>query len=112
MKVYDNTTSTCVTVTKSFTASGSLTLELKVYPTATTGYLEIFLQSGSTIGPRFYLRNTGQMAYYVGTTWYDVGAYNSSQWNTIKLVVNCGSDTFDIYLDGSLKKTGQPSIRH
>lgn len=75
---------------------------------AKSKYCKLELYKGSTRQAAFGFVD-GSMRYYLGKAWFSIGvAYVPGQWYDIVLDVKLNAGSYDIYIDGLLKKSSVP----
>lgn len=115
LKLYDNTTSNYTSAEKTFTAqSGIVTVQLK-FNIGTIGQWDrIKLNSGTSttavdIANIDNFNNSvdyNALGYMVGTSRYKISNISAGTWTTLTIVANTDMDTFDVYVNGELKRAG------
>ncbi|MGG1516662.1 right-handed parallel beta-helix repeat-containing protein [Paenibacillus oryzisoli] len=96
------------TAEKSFTAvSGVITLEAKVRAEQTAGWKMVpyVRDSAGNIAVSIVFEN-GSIKTYDGTTLLSLQPFTAGIWYNVKAVMNTSTDTFDLYVNGSLLKKG------
>jgi hypothetical protein len=111
MKFYDNNTAGFSQAQKAFTAqTGQITAEWKFMEESAAGkWPKFFFYSGGTVAIEMYVNPSFNLVYRDNTaTDITVQGTVANTWYTVKIIAKPGTDTFDIYVNGTLKVTGAP----
>lgn len=89
------------------TQTGRLVLECTMKPTAISGlntYFMLYIDDDTVErnGVNIYFRDGGYIAYYDGS-YQNIQSYSANTWYKIKMIIDIPSNTYDIYIDNTLK---------
>jgi beta-galactosidase len=107
MKFYDNNAVSAYTrASKTFIAqTGQVTAEWKLMM-ASGNYPRFFLCSGATVAVEMYVVGTNLIYKNSAGTNITIQGITTNTWYTVKVIANPGTDTYDIYVNGTKKITG------
>ncbi|WNR42824.1 right-handed parallel beta-helix repeat-containing protein [Paenibacillus roseipurpureus] len=108
LKINKSGTANTASATKSFTpASGVVTMVAEVMAEQTTGWKSApyIMDSTGTTAVSVIL-DSGYIKTYDGATLLSLQSFTPNTWYTIKVVMNTNTDTFDLYVNGALLKSG------
>jgi hypothetical protein len=69
-------------------------------------YFDVLIHDGFGHGANIYFMSNGMIAYYENYEWHGLCSFSIGTWYGIKMVINIQANTYDIYVDGSLKVSG------
>ncbi len=68
--------------------------------------LMLYIDDGTVHGANIYFMPYGKLAYYDDALWHDICPFSIGTWYRIKMVIDIPKNTYDIYVDDSLKVQG------
>lgn len=84
---------------------GSLTLSFAMMA-ENPDYLSLYIDDGTVRGANIYFMPYGKLAYYDDALWHDICPFSIGTWYRIKMVIDIPKNTYDIYVDDSLRVQG------
>ncbi len=114
LKITQSTTGTATTVDRSFTSvSGNVTMEYKFRVEQLDRWFTLphIRDSGLVNAVTLEVTNSGKLRAYNGTSQTDVQAVSAGTWYSIKLVLDTGTDKYDLYVNGT-QKLSQAAFRN
>lgn len=89
------------------TQTSTFSFTFYAYPIATDDVLGFKLGDSTSINRIIvYFRSTGWISWHDGTAWNDFMLYTANTWYKLELIVDVGTDTYDIYVNDTLKVNG------
>jgi hypothetical protein len=66
-------------------------------------YFDVLIHDGFGHGANIYFMPGGVIAYYESYEWHGLCPFSIGTWYQFKMAINMQANTYDIYIDGSLK---------